>query len=333
VGGSTTTLGSDGQAWRMSGNAVAVRDGQQWTTFTPPHTPAPGDSVGYRGQFAVVASLSGTTMTVSSSQNGGSTWTDQTVQLPAAADAASVTLAQTGQQYVVGPEAIANTGSASQASTAFVSNTDGSLTEITLPGSLLSLLFGLGLMLDVGGPANSDLYLSTDLGLSWTDVSVDLLGFTPPTVDVPPTEPSFGSLVALSDGTAIIPTVTSSDSGLTLDFQATTTGLLYNDIGSVTIPGDYGGGPIDVDASSYGPTEAVFANPGTTDLTVVNDGGIVTTISSSGLPVPPDSITFQDSSNGQAQVTQDSCTDGKDSCTETVSQFSTTDGGATWTAD
>jgi hypothetical protein len=101
-------------------------------------------------------------------------------------------------------------------------------------------------------------------------------------------------------------------------------------IGSANTAGNYGAGPLAVASSSYGPNKAALVLPGTMRLYVVASHAKPVMIHMSGLPVSPDSISFQDTANGIAQATVRSCANGKSACTVTVSQYVTADGGHTW---
>lgn len=326
-----TTLGKQGQVWRLTGTTVYVRSGRNWTSIRPPLAPAVGGSVVTRGRLILVASIRGMTLTVSSSRDGGRIWAEHTAQLRSPAAGATILLSPDGRRYIVGPDEQTNTGSVSHYSEGFVNETDGSLTELSMPGPASSLAWVGSALLLPGGPANTHLYLSTDLGSSWVDVSARLLGFTPPSSNVPVTGPFFGPIVGLSDGAAIIPAEHMTTGGqLSINLHTTTTGLSYSTIDRLSVPGHYSGGPISLAISSYGPDQAVLAEPGTTDLIVINDQRITATIHASGLRVTPDAISFQDASNGVAQSTVRSCANGKADCTETVTSYATADGGRTW---
>ena len=153
---------------------------------------------------------------------------------------------------------------------------------------------------------------------------------TPPAADVPATEPVFGPVLGLSSGVAVVPVGHVGATGLSVDLEATTTGTSYTLVGTVAAAGDYGAGSLAAASSSYGPDEAALVLAGTTDLYVVASRGKPVMIHMSGLPVSPDSISFQDTANGIAQTTVTSCANGKSDCTVTVSQYITSDGGRTW---
>lgn len=329
---SVVTLGSNGQAWALTAKTVSVRSAGTWQRINPPVTPAAGDSVVVRGKLVLVASVAGTTLTLAVSHDGGRTWALNRAHLDTQTTSAYIALSADAKHWVVGPASSTDAGSASQYSNGFVNTTSGTLTKVSLPGSAASLAWSGSVLLVPGGPADSHLYLSTNLGQSWQDVSRALLGFTPPAADIPATEPGVGSVLGLSSGTAIVPVAHVGATGLNVDLEATTTGTSYTRVGAATAAGDYGGGPITIIASSsYGPDEAALVLPGTTDLYVVASQGKPVMIHMSGLPGSPDSISFQDTANGIAQTTVTSCANGKDDCTVTVSQYITSDGGRTWT--
>jgi len=331
-GHSSVTLSRDGQAWQLTALTVSVRSGGAWQRLNPPAPPAQGNSVVVRGSLALVASVAGTTLTLAVSHDGGGTWATSTAPLGTQTTAAFIAVSPDETHWMVGPASDLSTGGVSQYSTGFVNATSGTLSQVSLPGPAADLAWSGSAMLVPGGPGDSHLYMSTSLGQSWQDVSSAVLGFTPPASDIPATEPVFGPLIGLSGGAAVIPVEHVTATGLIVDLEATTTGTSYTSIGTTTASGDYGGGPLALASSSYGPDEAAFVPPGTTNLYIVASQGPQTTIHMSGLPVSPDSISFQNAADGIAQTTLSSCANGKSDCTVTVTQYLTTDGGHTWTA-
>ncbi len=327
---SVMTLGSDGQVWTLTAKIISVRGAGAWQHITPPVKPAAGNSVVVRGKLALVASIAGTTLTLAVSRDGGSTWMTSKARLRAPAAAAYIALAPDTKHWAVGPASSASAGGASQYSYGFVNTARGMLTEMPVPGSVANLAWTASGMVVPGGPADSHLYLSTDLGQSWRDVSRAALGFTPPAANIPATEPVLGPVLGLSGGTAVVPVEHAGPKGLSIQLEATATGASYTTAGSAHVGGSYGAGPIAIASSSYGPEKAVLVLPGTMSLYVVASHGRPVMIHMSGLPVSPDSISFQDTANGIAQTTMRSCADGKRNCTVTISQYATSDGGHTW---
>ncbi len=325
------TLGINGQAWTLTAKTVSVRSGGTWQRINPPVMPAAGNSVVVRGRLVLVASVADTTLTLAVSRDGGGTWAMNRVHLRTQTTDINIALSPDAKRWVVGPASNTSVGSPSQYSDGFVNTTRGTLTEVSLPGSVANLAWSGSALLVPGGPADSHLYLSTNLAQSWQDVSRTVLGFTPPAMDIPATEPVFGPVLGLSSGTAVVTVEHVGATGLNVDLEATTTGTSYTSVGSVTATGDYATGPLTIASSSYGPDEVALVLPGSTDLYVVASQGKPITIHMSGLPVSPDSISFQDTVNGMAQTTVSSCASGKSDCTVTVSQSVTSDGGRTWT--
>ena len=330
-GRSVMTLGSDGQVWTLTAKVISVRGAGTWQHINSPVKPAAGNSVVVRGKLALVASIASTTLELAVSRNGGGTWMTSRARLRMPATSAYIALSPDAKHWAVGPASSASAGGASQYSYGFVNTAHGMLTEVSVPGSMANLAWSGSGMLVPGGPADSHLYLSTDLGQSWRDVSRAALGFTPPAANIPATEPVLGPVLGLSGATAVVPVERTGPKGLSIRLEATTTGTSYTAAGSAHAAGSYGAGPIAIASSSYGPDKAVLLLPGTMSLYVVASHGKPVMIRMSGLPVSPDSISFQDTANGVAQTTVRSCANGKGNCTVTISQYVTSDGGHTWT--
>lgn len=325
------TLSSDGQAWTLSSKVISARSGGTWRQITSPVVPAAGNSVVVRGQLVLVASVTKMTLTLAVSRDGGSTWVTPRVRLRTSATSASIALSPDARHWAVGPASSTSVGGASQYSYGYVNTSRRPLAGMQMPGSMANLAWSGSGMVVPGGPADSHLYLSTNLGRSWLDVSRAVLGFTPPAANIPATEPVFGPVIGLSGGTAIVPVERAGPTGLSVRLEATATGTSYRMIGSAKAAGDYGAGPLAVASSSYGPDKAALVLPGTTSLYIVASHGKPAVIHMSGLPVSPDSISFQDTANGIAQTTVRSCANGKTGCTVTISHYVTSDGGRTWT--
>lgn len=325
------TLSSDGQAWTLTANLLSARSDGAWQRISPPVTPAAGNSVVVRGKLVLVASITGTALTLAVSRNGGATWATSRARLAMPAAAASIALSPDSRHWIVGPAGSASAGSASQYSYGFVNTTARALAKVPVPGPVANLAWTNAGLLVPGGPADSHLYLSTTMGKSWQDVSRAALGFTPPAANIPPAEPVLGPLLGLSDGTAVVPVEHAGPNGLTVRLEATTTGTSYQKIGSAHAAGDYGAGLLAIASSSYGPDKAALVLPGTTTLYIVTSHAKPMTIHMRGIPASPDAISFQDTTSGIAQATVRSCASGKTNCTVTVTQYITSDGGRTWT--
>jgi hypothetical protein len=331
AGRETVTLSRDGQAWALASHAVLVRAANSWAQVNPPVTPAGGNSVVVRGQLELVASVTGPQLTLAISHNGGATWTEATASLSTPTSDVYVAVSPDATHWIVGPAGSASMGSASQYSYAFVNTSSGGLAQVSLPGAAENMSWSGSDLVVPGGPADSHLYLSADLGQTWQDVSAAVLGFAPPTANIGPTEPLFGPVLGLPDGTAIVPVEHVNAQGLTVDLEAITSASTYRMIGSVAAQGDYGVGPYDLPSSTYGSQQVAVVLPGSSNLYVVGSEGAPAVISMSGLPVAPDSVSFQDSVHGVAQTTVRACASGKTDCSVTVSEYATSDGGSTWT--
>lgn len=326
------TLSSNGQAWAaLTSKVITVRSGHAWRQISSPAAPAAGGSVVVRGKLALVASLADMTLTLAVSHDGGGTWATSRVRLATSATGATIALSPDTKHWVVGPASSPSAGAASQYSYGYINTSKGTLSEVPVPGSMANLAWSGSSLVVPGGPAGSHLYFSDNLGKSWRDVSRAVLGFTPPAANIPATEPVFGPVLGLSGGTAVVPVERTGPKGLTIQLEATTTGTSYKIIGSVHTSGNYAAGPLAVASSSYGPDKAALVIPATMSLYVAAGNAEPALIHMSGLPVSPDSISFQDTANGFAQTTVRSCANAKSHCTVTVSQYVTSDGGHTWT--
>jgi hypothetical protein len=324
------TLGRNGQAWQLASDTVSVRSQATWEPVNSPVTPAAGNSVVKDGSLILVAGITGTKLTLATSDDDGATWAINSAQLQSTTTSAFIALSPDMQHWLVGTQNFANTGSVSQYTQVFANSSSGALTPLEIPGSVANLAWVGSDLVVPGGPADSHLYVSTNLGTTWQDASEAVLGFVPPATNIPPTEPEFGPVIQLADGTAVVPVGQVTSTGLSVDLEATTTATSYTSIGTITATGSYGPGTLALASSSYGPNAAAFVLPGTTDL-YVTGGASIATISMSGLPASPGSISFQDASNGIAQTTITACRNGKSDCTVTTSEYITSDGGRTWT--
>lgn len=326
------TLSSNGQAWaELTSKVITVRSGSAWRQINSPAAPAAGGSVVVRGKLALVASLAGITLTLAVSRDGGGRWATSSVRLATPAAGAIIALSPDAKHWVVGPASSPSVGAASQYTYGYINTSKGTLSKVPVPGSMANLAWSGSSLVVPGGPAGSHLFVSANLGRSWRDVSRAVLGFTPPAANIPATEPVFGPVLGLSGGTAVVPVERTGPKGLTIQLEATTTGTSYKMIGSVHASGNYGAGPLAVASSSYGPDQAALVLPATMSLYVVASNARPALIHMSGLPVSPDSISFQDAAHGLAQTTVRSCANVKGHCTVSVSQYVTSDGGHTWT--
>jgi hypothetical protein len=326
--GGVVTLGDNGQAWRLTDSVVSVRGQGTWVPVSTPVRPAAGNSVARRGSLVLVAGLSGNRLTLATSRDGGRSWATRGAELAVPADSAFISVAPDGRHWLVGMPGQSSAGSVRQFSQAFAGSPGGALTPLTVPGPVASLAWRGPDLVVPGGPANSRLYVSSDLGKSWTDASKAVLGFTPPAANVPPSGPAFGPVLGLG-AAAVVPVEHVTSSGLSVDLEAATGAAAYKSIGHLFAPGSYSG-PLQLASSSYGTGAAALVLPGTTTLYLVSGSARVTRIAMSGLPASPDSVSFQSAADGIAQVTVRACGASKSDCTVTPSQYATSDGGRTW---
>lgn len=327
-----TTLGIEGQAWMLTGDTVSVRTGATWKAISPPLPPAPGNSVAILGQLAVVASLNGSALTVQSSVDGGATWSKNGAQLNAPTTGVTVALSPSSViRYIVGADPQISAAAPSQYTAGFINNPDGSLKQVSVPGPVSKLAWNGSALLVPGGPMSSHLYRSTDNASTWSDISKLALGYVPPASNVPVTATSFGAVIGLASGSAVLPAEHVSNGTPTLDIYTTRDGLHFSKPATISLSGQ--DTSVGLVVSSYGPDQAVVLNPGTLDIFVVDATGVRATFHAAGLPAPPDAISFQSATAGLAQVTIRSCASGKTTCSATPAVFSTADGGRTWSAN
>jgi hypothetical protein len=174
-------------------------------------------------------------------------------------------------------------------------------------------------VLVAGGPLSSQLFTSDDQGKTWAQSTV--AGVKAPTSGgLASDAPGIGPPVS-SAGSAIVPVTLHGGTGASLRLLATTDGQTFTSIGSVALTGDVGAGVTAI-GSTAGPGTFVFADPRSTHLFWVS-GSLVTAVPTTGLPGPPEAITFSDTTNGLASVS---------SSTSGELLFRTSDGGRTWEA-
>jgi photosystem II stability/assembly factor-like uncharacterized protein len=276
------------------------------------------------GHRLTVAALSGTTLTIQRSADGGATWTADAHELSQPADTANVAASPNGRTVAVAASLPGAAGATDGHAQLLVGPADGALIERDAPGSADIAWSGQRLLMP-GGPLRSRLYLSADEGRTWTAQEVD--GPVAPDHDVAPDAPVYGAPVPIDSG-AVVPVTTYDGSQARATLYRTADGDRFDKLGELPL-GDVGPG-VDVATSPYGADGVVVADPFTTTLHVFA-GGAATSVAGKGLPGPVDSLTFQNATDGLAQVTVRGCTDGKADCVEELRVYRSTDGGASWT--
>jgi len=328
-------LGRSGQAWSTAttDKQITLRTSHGWKTVTLPVAPADGDSVAVNGDTVVAVGFDSGGMVVQSSTDLGTTWSTQTVSSDDPSAAATVAVSPTTGRFVAGVRHTVRIGAVDGPGPAYVGDHGSSIRQITMPGDARNAGWaGDALVVPAGGAGNHSLFRSDDSGNTWADLTKAITGSVPPNHDIPLTLPYFGPVLTLGDGTAVVLEETLTDTGLSatvLHFTADTT---YTQVVSLSFRGNLDGGPVHLVSSTYGADAIAIASLDGPTITVVGVDGSVTAIPAAGLPAAPDAISFQDETNGLAQVTVSGCTGDKTDCTSTSTMYVTTDGGHSWSA-
>jgi len=332
--GQSVGFGRNGQAWSTTATAtqVLLRTSQGWQTVTLPVAPATGDSIAVNGDTIVAVGLKDESMVVQTSADLGATWSTQTVASNEPTTEAAVALSTTTGRFVAAPRHVGSIGAVHGSMTVYVGGRGAAGRQITLPGEAAFTGWAGDVLLSpagsgIGGPT---LFRSDDAGATWTDLTKAITGAAWP--DDPATGPYFGPVLSLADGTAVVLEETLTEGvGISAKVLRFTADGAYTQIASLTVPGNVGG-PMDLLVSTYGTDAIAVAHLDGQAFDVVNVDGTVTTIAAAGLPAAPEALSFQDETNGLAQVTVSGCTGDKTGCTSVTTIHVTTDGGHTWSA-
>jgi hypothetical protein len=257
------------------------------------------------------------------SVDGGSTWTKVTPPAPFSGAQAGVAQLVTSDGALIGMLLTDQTSSAfSQGDWYSTSDNGQTWSEFQAPcgGTVTDIAGNLWL---VGGPLNNELYLSTDLGRTWSHVTV-------PTSAVP--EGAALSIPgALSDGDIVLATTTPSQvSGApeVAVYTSSDLGQTWNPLGQTSLPGSIGQGV--VTASSVAGGSVWFGASVGSEVVVVSSSGAVSPVTSADLYPTVSAIDAISGSTAWAIASSSQCPSGKTSCTSVSALFKTTDGGASW---
>ncbi len=208
----------------------------------------------------------------------------------------------------------------------FVGPTGQSVTARSMPiaGTATASWVGKHLVA-IGGPLSSEMFVSDDLGATWTQSAVvgDKVSNDAP---VPADAPSIGLPVALADRSVIPVTVTTGGASF-IDVLATSDGRTFMMLAEIPTLGPVAAG-ITAVGTTAGPDTAIINDPSSTVLIRVT-GSSVVTITPTGLPGTVGSLTFSDATHGLAMVSTSTCP-GKVNCTTTSGLYGSSDGGRTW---
>lgn len=322
------SVGPQAASWveLADGRTVVSADaGRSWRALAAPRPPAKGASVATSGGALTVVALSGRTLTVQRSTDGGATWQARSHQLSAPAQAAEIAASADGRELAIAVASPGSAGASGGYGQLLVGPAGGSLVARPAPGGADVAWSGDRLLMP-GGPLRSRLYVSADRGRTWIPRGVG--GAVAPEHDVAPDVPVFGRPVASGSG-AVVPVTTRSGAHTVVTLYRTSDGTRFTPTGKVKLAADIGAG-VGVIASRYGSEGVIVADPSSTRLHAVV-GGAEKQLAGSGLPGPVDSLSFQDATNGLAQVTVRRCAHGKSDCSEQLRVYRTSDGGASWT--
>jgi photosystem II stability/assembly factor-like uncharacterized protein len=302
-----------------------ANSGHTWSQLHLPGHPATGHSIEVRGNTVAVVTVDAKGMAYQRSADGGTTWQKTAVPLAAPTDHASVALSPDGTRVAV---LAAMPGGAGMVGVPelFVGATAGSLTARQAPTTGdVAFTTGHRLVL-IGGPLRDSLYSSDDEGVTWAQHPVD--GTLAPAFNVDPNTPSLGQALSDPNGSVALP-VTSHTTPSVVDIEHSADGVTFTHGVKVTLAGDLGPG-VEALVAAAGPGRFVVAEPASTVLHIV-DGSGQRRISTTGLTGPVDALTFIDATNGLARVTLRAACSTKQACpADTVTMFSTSDGGRSW---
>ena len=322
----SVVLDPGGHAWAVaSGGAVLVSSdaGRQWRTVRLPGRPAIGHSVVVSGSVIAAVIVDGGGLAYERSADAGATWHKIAVPTPGPTDQASLALSGDGREVAVMAVLPGSAGAGGLPELA-TGPAQGPLTPASAPVSGYVAWAGSRLVL-TGGPLQSQLYTSGDLGRTWTQHPVD--GAAAPRFNVPVTAPSLGVPMP-GPGTAItVPVTEHTRTAAAVRLYASPDGLRYIPGPRIALPGTLGAG-VTVPASPAGPGRYILASPAGTRLYLVT-GHTVTAITPSGLAGTIESVTFASPLNGLAETTLNSC-NGKQNCHSSTQLYQTSDGGHTW---
>ena len=333
--GSTIADALFGQA----GQAVVTKDGAMlltidagahWSALAVPGTRIGGRWTDVHGATIAAATLDASAnLTYVRSGDAGKTWTSQRLPLSmpdfgevdVSLDAAGTTVAIAAQRPH--SSGVAGTG------VLFVGPAVHDLVARPAPTAGTPSWVGAHLLF-VGGVISSRLFVSDDLGQTWTQSTVEgvkVSGDSP----IPADAPSIGLPVTTAGGRAILPvTLFNGETSTVVDLLATTDGRTFTSVAQIPTGGTWGHG-VTARGTSAGPDRAIFADPLSNGLIAVS-GSDVTTVTANGLPGPVGLGTFADAAHGLTSATITTCA-GKANCTTTASLYASSDGGRTWTAN
>jgi hypothetical protein len=322
----SVVLDPGGHAWAAtSGGAVLVSSdaGRQWRTVRLPGRPAIGHSVAVSGSVIAAVVTSGGGLAYERSADAGATWHKLAVPTPEPTDQASLALSADGREVAVMAELPGSAGTGGLP--ALVTGpAQGPLSAVSAPVSGYVAWSGTRLVL-TGGPLQSQLYTSGDLGRTWTQHAVD--GVAAPRFNVSPTTPSLGVPIPGPGASVTVPVTEHPRGAAAVRLYGSPDGVHYTAGPRIALPGVLGAG-VTVLASSAGPGRYVLASPASTRLYLVT-GHTVTAIEPSGLAGTIESLTFASARDGLAETLLNSCT-GKQDCHSATALYQTSDGGHTW---
>jgi len=321
------SIGAAALSWvEFADGRTAVSDdaGLSWRALRAPQPPASGASVALSGNTLTVVALSGSTLTVQRSGDDGVSWKTDAHELSQPADSANVAASPDGRTVAVAASLPGAAGATDGHAQLLVGPANGDLAERAAPGAADIAWSGHRLLMP-GGPMRSRLYLSADEGQTWAAQPV--AGPVAPDHDVPADAPVFGQPVSTGAG-AVVPVTSYAGLQAQATLYRTADGARFDQLGELPL-GDEVGPGVGVTASRYGDDGVIVADPFSTILHVFTDSS-ETSVAGAGLPGPVDSLTFQNATDGLAQVTVRGCTKGKDDCIEELRVYRTSDGGASW---
>jgi hypothetical protein len=323
-------LASDGSGWSLTTAGLELTNdgGQSFSVVSSPIAASNVTDVVVSGSDVTVAGVTssssgGFELQTAYSLDDGSTWTEVTPSPPSfGAQAGAAQLVSSGGT-VIGMLVTDQTSSAfSQGNWYSTSNDGRTWSEFRAPcgGTVTDVAGDLWL---VGGPLNDELYLSTDLGQTWSQVTVP--------ASVASAEAALSVPGALSNGdivlTATIPNQASGAPEVGV-YTSADLGQTWTLLIQTSLPGSIDQGA--VTASSVAGGSVWLGAPSGSEVVVVSSNGIASPAMSSAIYSTVGTVDAISGTAAWAIASSSQCPFGKSSCSESTALFETTDGGTNW---
>jgi hypothetical protein len=258
-----------------------------------------------------VASSDGTTISVSRTSDGGSTWNVSDIRSSEPIGTLSVGFGDANTGALMAK--VQTSGAFSKAHLYGTADGGASWQEKSAPVAGKVAVEPGGRIWLAGGVLGNELYTSADSGGSWAKPALEVNGSTVDGV----TLPANGVVSAsVSNGASTrVAVLTSADGGAN-----------WRESASVPVKNSLGSAP----SMAVRDSAVVVADPNGATLHKSTTKGAMSDASASGLPAGVNHLSFASAKEGWALASSGSCANGKRQCTVTYSVVSTVDAGASW---